>query len=175
MRNGYKVYDSDTHIGPLADTLEKYLSPSVRQFVPDLESRKIPHKRHSIGMDYPLPYPRRFRLSRGQAVGGWGADVPRVLGDAEPRASTRGAYGRFMGTKPPQLYSDDWDAEGRLRDMDEEGVDVQLLVNPGGPSGHENSDVNIEFMRAQHRFLDDFCGTDSAQAQIDDRRQRQIH
>src|SRR3989441_759618 len=43
--------------------------------------------------------------------------------------------------------------------MDEEGVDVQLLVNPGGPSGHENRAVNIEFMRAQHRFLDDFCST----------------
>ena len=40
--------------------------------------------------------------------------------------------------------------------MDEEGIDVQLLVNPGGPSG-ENREVNIEFMRAQHRFLDDFC------------------
>jgi predicted TIM-barrel fold metal-dependent hydrolase len=41
--------------------------------------------------------------------------------------------------------------------MDEEGVDVQLLVNPGGPSGHENREVNVDFMRAQHRFLDDFC------------------
>ena len=29
---------------------------------------------------------------------------------------------------------------------------------PAGPSGHENPEVNIEFMRAQHRFLDDFCG-----------------
>ena len=48
--------------------------------------------------------------------------------------------------------------DGRIRDIDEEGVDVQLLVNPGGPSGHENREVNIEFMRAQHRFLDDFCG-----------------
>ena len=63
-----------------------------------------------------------------------------------------------MGTKYPQLHTDDWDANGRLRDMDVEGVDVQLLVNAGGPSGHEHPDVNIEFMRAQHRYLDDFCG-----------------
>ena len=41
--------------------------------------------------------------------------------------------------------------------MDEECVDVHLLVNPGGPSGHENPAVNIECMRAPHRFLDDFC------------------
>ena len=40
-----------------------------------------------------------------------------------------------MGEKYPGLYSDDWDVDGRIRDMDEEGVDVQLLVNPGGPVG----------------------------------------
>jgi uncharacterized protein len=160
MRNGYKVYDSDTHIRPGADTLEKYLSARVRELVPDLESRKVPHRRHSTGIEYDPPYPRSFRLRSGNAVGGWGADVPRVLGEAEPSATARGASGRFMGSKYPHLYSDDWDADGRLRDMDEEGVDVQLLVNPGGPNGHENREVNIEFMRAQHRFLDDFCSTD---------------
>jgi hypothetical protein len=85
MRNGYKVYDSDTHIQPRADTLEKYLSSRVRELVPDLESRKVPQKRHSIGMAYDPPLPQNFRLSRGDAVGGWGADVPRVLGEATPR------------------------------------------------------------------------------------------
>jgi predicted TIM-barrel fold metal-dependent hydrolase len=160
MRNGYKVYDSDTHIGPSADTLDKYLSSRVRKFVPDLERYKIPHKRHATGLEYPAPPPRRFRLGGDVAIGGWGADAPRLLGEAEPRADIRGAYGRFMGSQYPQLHSDDWDAAGRLQDMDEEGVDVQLLVNPGGPHGHANRDVNIEFMRAQHRFLDDFCSKD---------------
>src|SRR5215831_15569915 len=42
MRNGYRVYDSDTHVGPSADTLERYLSSRVRELVPDLESRKCP-------------------------------------------------------------------------------------------------------------------------------------
>ena len=57
MRNGYKVYDSDTHIRPGADTLEKYLSARVRELVPDLESRKVPHRRHSTGLEYAPPYP----------------------------------------------------------------------------------------------------------------------
>ena len=33
MRNGYKVYDSDTHIRPGAGTLETYLSARVRELV----------------------------------------------------------------------------------------------------------------------------------------------
>jgi predicted TIM-barrel fold metal-dependent hydrolase len=158
MRNGYKVYDSDTHIQPSAETLERYLSSRVRALVPDLESRKIPRKRHSTGLAYAPPYPTRFRLGHYDAVGGWGADVPRVLGEAQPRAGAGGASGRFMGSRYPALYSDDWDVDGRIRDMDVEGVDVQLLVNAGGPSGHESHEVNVEFMRAQHRYLDDFCG-----------------
>jgi hypothetical protein len=159
MRNGYKVYDSDTHIQPGADTLEKYLSVRVRELVPDLEKFKVPLNRISPGIRPDQPYSRilrAFRL-RGARVGGWGADVPRRLGEAEPRTTAPGVSGRYMGTQYPRPGSDDWDAEGRIHDMDEEGVDVQLLVNSGGPSGHENPAVNVEFMRAQHRYLDDFC------------------
>src|SRR5262245_32725076 len=99
MRNGYQVYDSDTHIRPGADTLEKYLSTRVRELVPDLENPQVPHRRHATGLEYTPPDPRSFRLSSGDSVGGWGADVPRTLGEAEPRATTRGAYGTFMGSK----------------------------------------------------------------------------
>jgi predicted TIM-barrel fold metal-dependent hydrolase len=155
MRNGYRVYDTDTHIRPSADTLEKYLAARVRELVPDLEARKVPIIRTTPGVK---TAPKGFRL-RDRDVGGWGADVPRTLGEAEPRATAKhGTAGHFMGTKYPHPYSDDWDVDGRIADMDEEGVDVQLIVNAGGPSGHENHEVNIEFMRAQHRYMDDYCG-----------------
>src|SRR5687767_7969558 len=137
MRNGYKVYDSDTHIRPSADTLEKYLSARVRELVPDLEARKV--RARAAREESDAPPPMIFRLRKG--AGGWGADVPRMLGEAEPRATTGGISGRFMGTSPMRRETDDWNVDGRIADMDEEGVDVQLLVNAGGPSGHENPAV----------------------------------
>ena len=99
MRNGYKVYDSDTHIGPSADTLEKYLSSRVRELVPDLESRKVPQRRHAASLAYDPPYPTRFRLS-SSAVGGWGADAPRQLGQAEPQAAVQGSNSRSRLVHP---------------------------------------------------------------------------
>ena len=63
MRNGYKVYDSDTHIRPSADTLEKYLSARVRELVPDLESRKVAPRAAREESDTPAP--KIFRLRSG--------------------------------------------------------------------------------------------------------------
>jgi predicted TIM-barrel fold metal-dependent hydrolase len=156
MRQGYKVYDSDTHIGPSAETLERYLSPRLRELVPDLDAFKVPQRQHISGKPYDPPYPTAFRLRSGGA-GGWGGDVPRVLGEAAPRENAGRAYGAFQGSKLPVFESYDSDPDARVRDMDEEGVDVHLLVNTGGPSGHQDPLVAIEFNRAQHRYLADFC------------------
>jgi hypothetical protein len=41
--------------------------------------------------------------------------------------------------------------EARIRDMDEEGVDVQLML-PGLPPATEEVEVEIGFIRANHRF-----------------------
>jgi hypothetical protein len=89
MRTGYKVYDSDTHIRPSADTLEKYLSACVRELVPDLESRKVfPRAAREESAAQPQ---KIFRLRSG--AGGWGADVPRMLGEAQPRSVAGGVQG----------------------------------------------------------------------------------
>jgi predicted TIM-barrel fold metal-dependent hydrolase len=151
VRAGYKVYDTDTHIDLSADTLEKHLSARVRELIPDLAKVKV-----SQGWR-PGSKRNHFRLA-GTGAGGWRSDAARVLGEAEPRENARGASGRFMGSRQPAAEADDWDIDGRIRDMDAEGVDVQLMVNSGGPSGHENIEVDIEFMRAQHRWLDEVCG-----------------
>lgn len=154
MRNGIRVYDSDTHVTASAESLDLYLASSVKELVPDLEKYKSPIRRTSAGATLEAPYSHRFSL--GSSGGGWGSDAPRTLGDAEPDRSAERRPQKFMGTKLPTADGE-WVAESRLRDMDEEGVDVQLMV-PGVPRGHDDPAVDLEFIRANHRFLNDFCG-----------------
>ena len=36
MKNGFQVYDSDTHINPAAEVLDKYVDPDFRSRLPEL-------------------------------------------------------------------------------------------------------------------------------------------
>ena len=155
MRNGFKVYDSDTHVTASAEELEPYLASPVKALVPELEKYKTPIRRTSAGAVLEPPYSHRYSL--GSSGGGWGSDAPRTLGEAAPQANAERRTQEFMGSRLPTADGE-WVAQSRLRDMDEEGVDVQLMV-PGVPRGHDDPKVDAEFMRANHRFLNDFCGT----------------
>lgn len=155
MRNGFKVYDSDTHVTASAEDIEPYLASSVKELVPELEQYKTPIRRTSAGSVLEPPYSHRYSL--GGFGSGWGSDAPRTLGEAAPQANAERRPQKFMGSRLPTADGE-WVAASRLRDMDEEGVDVQLMV-PGVPRGHDDARVDAEFMRANHRFLNDFCGT----------------
>ena len=155
MRNGFKVYDSDTHVTASAEELEPYLASSIKGLVPELEKYKTPIRRTSAGAVLEPPYSHRYSL--GGSRGGWGSDAPRTLGEAAPQPNAERRTQKFMGSELPTADGE-WVAESRLRDMDEEGVDVQLMV-PGVPRGHDDPRVDAEFIRANHRFLNDFCGT----------------
>lgn len=154
MRNGVKVFDSDTHVTALAEDLEPYLASAVKELVPDLDQYKEPIRSTTAGHTLEPPYSHRYRFA--SVGGGWSGDVPRTLGEAAPRKSTRGRLQKYMGTKLPAADGE-WGAESRVRDMDEEGVDVQVMV-PGVPRGYSDPAVDLEFLRANHRFLNDFCG-----------------
>lgn len=155
MRNGIKVYDTDTHIVASAEALTPYLAATVRQWIPSLDDYWVPIRRSSAGETLQPPYVHRYQMGSGFG-GGWGSDAPRLLGEAAPQANAERRPQKFMGRKWP-AWDADWVAANRIRDMDEEGIDVQVMV-PTVPWGHDNPAVEIEFMRANHRFLDDFCG-----------------
>src|SRR2546427_3404807 len=61
-----------------------------------------------------------------------------------------------MGSRFPTPGGSDDDVDARIRDMDEEGVDVQLML-PGLPPASDDVAVEIGFIQANHRFTNDFC------------------
>jgi len=155
VRNGLKIFDADTHGGSCAEVLEPYLDPIVRERVPDLDQHKKPIKVGLAGEIRQPPYKHNFSFHN---MGGWGRDAVRVLGEAGPRKDGERTWQQFQGTEFP-TEGGTWDSAIRLADMDREGVDVQLIVTHGA-NGHPDPDVEMAFIRAEHRFLNDYCGRD---------------
>src|SRR5690242_13991406 len=151
MRNNQRVFDADTHGGPCAEVLEPYLDPSIRQLVPDLDQHKSPIKVGFAGEIREAPYKHFYRFSQR---GGWGKDGVRVLGQAAAQTDIERRWQKFMGTRFP-TEEGQWDAATRIKDMDDEGTDVQLIV-PLGANEHPDADVEMAFLKAEHRFLDEF-------------------
>ena len=44
MRHNFKIYDSDTHLNPSAETLEPYFDAAMRKRLPEWESCKVPFR-----------------------------------------------------------------------------------------------------------------------------------
>ncbi len=41
MRGGFKIFDADTHLNPMAETLEPYFDPAIRKRLSEWESFKV--------------------------------------------------------------------------------------------------------------------------------------
>jgi uncharacterized protein len=156
MRNGLKIYDSDTHVQPSAETLEPYLDRDVRERVPNLAKFLQPVTMGLAGEVRDEPYKHAYRFPRTTPpVDG----PPRILGEAEPRPGAKRRFQKFMGWRFPTEGGAGDDARIRLRDMDEEGVDVHMMVPPGA-NDHADPAVEMGFIKAQNRYLNDFCSAD---------------
>jgi predicted TIM-barrel fold metal-dependent hydrolase len=140
-KNGYRIFDSDTHVGPSMELLEPYLSATERQMLEGVS---------------------QYRRGRGYSLGERKYD--RILGDAEPRPADAGRYmgGRFTGAhkgKDPNPRGD-YDASARIADLDYEGVDVNLLL-PSGWFGCwtaiDDTKLEVAMYRAYHRWMRDYC------------------
>jgi predicted TIM-barrel fold metal-dependent hydrolase len=152
MRNGYKIFDSDTHIAPMAETLEPYFDASIRHWVADWEQFKVPFRIGWAGEILQPPYRHRYQFKKRP---GW-RDELRILGEAGPTESIEPHFPKFMGSRFPTPGGSDDDVEARVRDMDEEGVDVQLML-PGLPPATDDVEIELAFIRANHRYTNDFC------------------
>lgn len=143
-KDGYKIFDADTHVGPYMEVLETYLAAPEKARLPGWEQFKTINKRG------------QQTYTRGQRV------YRRRLGDATADQSPAGYMAGFTGVKRTREPSPLVDAEPaeRIRDMDCEGVDVNLTL-PSGWFGTWTAadDVALEMgmYRAYHRWMTDYC------------------
>ncbi|MCZ6874827.1 MAG: amidohydrolase family protein [bacterium] len=148
MRNGFHVYDTDTHVMPIAEVLEPYVDPAFRARLPELAAYRMPVEASTDDAAQLHQYRIKRRYYR------------RVLGDADPHPTFTGRSGRWRGSKEPRPGIQDDQAENRVKDMDDEGTDVHFLVPSSwtGSVGLEDPAFEVGFARAYHRHMADFCG-----------------
>jgi predicted TIM-barrel fold metal-dependent hydrolase len=154
-RGGYRIFDADTHIIEPAEPIEQYLSAADGRRLAALGPlvQRAPAK---AGMS-------RYRIGRVPPLDRRLGSRERV---ASPSATSRGAKDggtpwdvRWKG--PP--FPDDrvsFDPHARVKDMDLEGIDVNMVLPSGSVPGFcDVDDVALEqaMYQAYHRFVADYC------------------
>lgn len=144
-KDGYKIFDSDTHVGPLINVLDPFMTDVERKKLEGWAEYKTINKKGDV------TYNRGQRRYR------------RKLGTAKADENPGGYMAGFTGVAKKREVSPrvDADAAERIKDMDFEGVDVNLTL-PSGWWGTWTSteDVALEagMFRAYHRWMEAYCG-----------------
>jgi predicted TIM-barrel fold metal-dependent hydrolase len=147
MRDGFRIIDSDTHVGPNVETLEVYAGPRLRERWDELTPyyQKVTEGHHlSIS---PYPFKRPLRTGSIEQAAEKGGKIPL-------RGNTSLNY-----VEQPTPEVNNLNAAGRLSDMDREGRDVDLII----PATFANAattlddEMALELYAAYHRYLHDYC------------------
>ncbi len=148
MKSGFRVYDSDTHINPAAEILDKYVDPEFRARLPELEPLRIRVGQAVDGPSELHNYRTGMKFYR------------RILGEAAPRENFSGRDSKWMGSRRPRPGIQDDQARNRVLDMDDEGTDVHFLIPTSWLSlcGLDDASIEVAMIRAYHRHMADFCG-----------------
>jgi predicted TIM-barrel fold metal-dependent hydrolase len=150
VRQGYRVIDTDTHVGPTVDVLYDYGSETLTARRAELAPYEFP-MRDGVGLSI-SPYP--FKRAMGEK--------PAAEGDAQGRTpSLKGKIGSNV-VEPPEPGVSQRNAAGRLRDMDREGRDVDVII-PGTFSTAATAlepELAKELYAAYHRYIVDYCSAD---------------
>jgi uncharacterized protein len=147
MRDGFRIIDTDTHVGPNVETLELYAGPTLRARWEELEQyyQKVTEGHHLSISPAPFKRPLNTSLSGGEVVAG---------GTIPLRGKTSMNF-----TEPPTPEVNNLNASGRIADMDHEGVDVHVII----PATFANAatvldnEIATELYDAYHRYLDEYC------------------
>ncbi|MCH8974243.1 MAG: hypothetical protein IH869_04130, partial [Chloroflexi bacterium] len=142
MRDGFRVFDSDTHFHPSVESLVPYFDRDLKAREAELGQFVKARKYGRAGQLLTEPELRHYYSFPKDKGEGWGGRAPRHLGEAAPREGEERPFQTFMGERRPTVGAEDFDIAARIREMDEEGVDTQLLVTtPMG--GHKETAVEL--------------------------------
>jgi predicted TIM-barrel fold metal-dependent hydrolase len=148
VRNGYRVIDTDTHVGPTVDVLYDYGGTELAARRAELEPYEFP-MRDGTGLSIsPYPYKRQMGEKAGD--------------EAASRApSLKGKIGSNV-VEPPEPGVSQRNAAGRLRDMDCEGRDIDLIIPGTFSTAATALDPSLakELYAAYHRYIVDYCSAD---------------
>lgn len=162
MRNGYRVVDVDTHVTPSVEVLMRYadskllarkseLDPYTRTLTP-VPGRGHPTTDYDVLRVDPKPYKRVAGMK----------DTEEATSGAGAKGALEGRVQNLAPGKPRDNIQHD-NSEGRLLDMDIEGVDINVLIPaPWAPGSTAlEHDLAIGLYDAYHRYQADFCSADS--------------
>ncbi len=150
MRDGYRIIDTDTHVGPTADALYRHGSATLRERRAELAPYEF-QGRDGTGLSInPFPYQRPMG-ARGGATDAERGGAP----------SLKGKTGSNVRSSPEPGVSVD-NAAGRLRDMDREGRDVDLIIPGTFATAVSAIDPALatELHAAYNRYIVDYCAID---------------
>ena len=150
MRNGFRVIDTDTHVGPTADTLYDYASKAFQSRRNEMLKYEV-SVRDGIGLSIgPYPYKRQMGQRTNEELA--------VVGGTP---TLKGQVGTLL-IEPPETGVQVRNSIGRLRDMDREGRDIDLVI-PGTFSTAITAiepDLALELYAAYNRYIVDYCSAD---------------
>jgi predicted TIM-barrel fold metal-dependent hydrolase len=151
VKNGMRIIDTDTHVGPNVETLQQYASPTLLERWDELTKyhMAITDGGHHLSIN-PIPYRRKFGLRIEQESA--------VAGGANP---LKGNVSKQLHVPAsPNINNDN--APGRLADMDREGVDVHLIIPATFANAISALELPLakEIWEAYHRFIGTYCSHD---------------
>jgi uncharacterized protein len=149
MKDGLRVFDSDTHVEPTAEVIDQYVDPGFRSRLPELAPYRQP-----VRPGNPGGAPGKHVYRYGQI------SFKRILGEAAPRDTHSGRDTHWMGSKQPRAGTQDDQAESRIQDMDDEGTDTHFCIPTAWTSlvGHPDPSIEVNIIRAFHRHMANFSG-----------------
>lgn len=133
----YRLISSDGHLNEPADVWTSRVAGKYRDQVPRVERLAAGDAWVFPGVDAAVPF-------------GWGATAGR-----DPEHMTQ--WCRYEDINPGSF-----DPIARVAEMDQDGVDAELLFGSNYPSSYvaasEDPDLHHEMVRAYNDFMSEFCG-----------------